>query len=44
VFDRPDWRGLPPGGADTMLALPAIDAKLRRGEFYARLDLSGAQG
>ena len=39
VFDRPDWRGLPVTGADTVLALPEIGVTLRLGECYAGLDI-----
>ena len=35
VFERPDWRGLPVTGADTVLPLPEIGAELRLGDCYA---------
>ena len=37
VFERPDWRGQPLTGADTVLGFPEIGTELRLGDFYAGL-------
>ncbi len=44
VFERPDWRGQPLIGADTVLALPEIGAELRLGDCYAGLELDPESG
>lgn len=38
LFARPDWRGQPLTGADTLIALPEIGAELRLGDCYAGID------
>jgi Uma2 family endonuclease len=43
VFARPDWRGQPLTGADTVLALPEIGVELRLGDCYAGLEFDAEQ-
>ena len=43
VFARPDWRGQPLTGADTVLALPEIGVELRLGDCYAGLEFDTEQ-
>jgi Uma2 family endonuclease len=44
VFARPDWRGQPLTGADTVLALPEIGVELRLGDCYAGLEFDADAG
>ncbi len=43
VFARPDWRGQPLTGADTVLPLPEIGVELRLGDCYAGLAFDAEQ-
>ncbi len=43
VFARPDWRGQPLTGADTVLPLPEIGVELRLGDCYAGLEFDTEQ-
>jgi Uma2 family endonuclease len=38
MFERPDWRGQPLVGAETVLTLPEIAAEVRLGDFYAGVE------